>query len=109
LAARLRRNPVFLLALGPAGQEIADWTSLEKELATPADFGVIAGNCTAVGNPLLDEEGDLIVTVEETKLAGMGDFVCLDATHTFLMRNAEVKRMAHRFLKTGRFAPAQSP
>jgi pimeloyl-ACP methyl ester carboxylesterase len=103
LAARLRRNPVFLLALGPAGQEIADWNSLEPSLATPADFGVIAGDCSMLGNPLLDAAGDLVVTLEETRLPGMRDFACVDATHTFLMRNPEVKRITLNFLRDGSF------
>lgn len=104
LAVRLRRNPVFLLALGTAGQEIAEWSTLEKTLGTPKDFGVIAGDCSLLGNPLLDESGDLVVTLEETRLPGMKDFVCVDATHTFLMRNPEVKRITLSFLRDGSFS-----
>ena len=103
LAARLRRNPAFLLGMGPAGQEIAEWTALSRTLATPADFGVIAGNCRSL-NPLLrDPAGDLVVCVEETRLAGMADFREMDVTHTFLMRNQHVIRQTVTFLRTGRF------
>lgn len=104
LAARLKRNPVYLLAIGPIGQEIAEWKRLEKSLATPRDFAVIAGNCKSFSNPLLDDAADLVVTVEETKLDGMSDFRCMDVTHTFLMRNPDVMRQTLSFLREGRFA-----
>lgn len=104
LAARLRRNPAFRLMLGPAGQEIAEWQTLRTTLATPESFAVIAGECARIRNPLLDKAGDLVLTVEETKLAGMSDFRCLDVNHTFLMRNPEVMRLTLSFLQTGRFA-----
>lgn len=103
LAARLKRNPVYLLAIGPIGQEIAEWKRLEKSLATPRDFAVIAGDCKSFSNPLLDDAADLVVTVEETKLDGMSDFLCVDVTHTFLMRNPQVIRQTLSFLRGGRF------
>ncbi len=103
LAMRLQRNPVYLVALGPTGQEIADWRELEATLATPEHFGVIAGSYGGLANPLLDAEGDLVVTVEETKLEGMSDFRSMNVTHTFLMRNPQVMRMTLCFLREGSF------
>src|SRR5690606_32797618 len=108
LAKRLKDNLAFRVALGPSGQEIAQWESLPAELATPRDFGVIAGQCSFMGNPLLGADGDLVVSVDETRLQGSSDFACLDATHTFLMRNPEAMRMTASFLRCGKFTPPAS-
>ena len=103
LAARLRANPVFLATAGPVGAEIGHWTELSAKLATPRQCGVIAGDCRSLSNPLLEGGGDLVVTVEETKLEGMTAFLCVDATHTFLMSNPDVMRQSLTFLRHGRF------
>ena len=103
LAARLKANPVFLATAGPVGREIAHWSDLAGKLATPAECAVIAGNCKSISNPLLEGGSDLVVTVEETKLEGMKAFLCIDATHTFLMNNPEVMRQSLAFLRHGRF------
>lgn len=103
LAARLRANPVFLAAAGPVGQEIGRWRELAQKLATPVQCAVIAGECRSLSNPLLDGSGDLVVTVEETKLEGMQAFLCIDATHTFLMNNPAVMRQSLAFVRQGRF------
>ena len=103
LAARLKANPVFLATAGPVGHEIGHWRELSAKLATPRECAVIAGDYRGLNNPLLDGSGDLVVTVEETKLEGMKALVCIDATHTFLMNNPEVMRQSLAFLRHRRF------
>ena len=49
-------------------------------------------------NPLLEGDDDGIVTVEETKLAGMAEHVVVDAIHTFVMDHPEARAAALRFL-----------
>ena len=62
-------------------------------------FLVVAGGTGAGGhNPLLEGDDDGIVTVEETKLAGMAEHVVVDAIHTFVMDHPEARAAALRFL-----------
>ena len=110
MAGQLGASLLFRVVDGPAGQEIVAWDELEPTLATPSDFGVIAGRFDPVSNPLLNEPSDLVVTVEETKLAGQSDFATVAHSHTLIMRRRDVMTMTRQFLQSGRFAeqPAEA-
>jgi hypothetical protein len=41
--------------------------------------------------------------VEETRLAGMADFITVDANHTFIMDHDDTIRQVLAFLEGGRF------
>jgi hypothetical protein len=47
---------------------------------------------------------DGTVSVVSTQLVAMRDFIELDVSHTFIMRNADVARQTIEFLQSGRFA-----
>lgn len=110
LAAGLVRNPIFRWYYGPAGLELADGSSWPQP---PAPFGVIAGTRSfAMTNPTSWTLGrrfapttpnDGTVAVEETKLDTMTDFAQVDATHTWIMNDANVLRFAVSYLKYGMF------
>lgn len=109
-ARRLARLSLLHVVLGKPFAELGrDWATLERSLATPADCGIIAGGRGRDSgyNPLLDGDDDLVVSVEETRLAGASDFIVLPATHTFLMNRPDVQRQTLLFLKTGHFDHAQ--
>ncbi len=89
------------------GRELAEgWPELSKHLAIPQfEFGIIAGG-TGDGrgyNRLLNGDNDLIVTVEETRLPGAHDFLCVPVMHTFLMDDRRVEEATLRFLNDGYF------
>jgi pimeloyl-ACP methyl ester carboxylesterase len=93
---------------GPAGLQLGTGAqSIPKQLG-PVLFplGIIAGTRTI--NPLLSlslpNPDDGKVSVENTKVDGMADFIEVPHTHTFIMRSETVIQQVLHFLKHGRFA-----
>ena len=76
----------------------------------PVDFalGVIAGTANRrsfmPGAP--GEASDGTVTVVETMVPGMIDFIEMDTSHTFMMWNSAVLSQVEHFLRTGAFLRA---
>jgi pimeloyl-ACP methyl ester carboxylesterase len=106
LARRLARLGLLHVVLGKAFTALGgERASFEAELATPREFGIIAGSrgrdCGY--NPLLVGDDDLIVSVEETRLEGAADSLVLPAMHAFIMNHAEVQRQTAYFFRHGRF------
>ncbi|MCA9048829.1 MAG: hypothetical protein KDA89_08885 [Planctomycetaceae bacterium] len=112
MANFLRKNPVFRMLLGPAGQQlVTDAEGLIGRLPSPnVEFGIIAGGRgTDRGyNPLLPGDNDMTVTVESTRLNGAADFLRLPVIHSFLMTDPAAIEATRRFLRTGRFAGTAS-
>ncbi len=110
LARAVDDNVLFETLWGVSGKELANgFPELEAQLATPDfEFGIIAGKLDSqlVRNPLVKGPGDLVVSVEETKLRGAVDFRTVNSTHTRIMNQKETLEYVHRFLKNGYF---QSP
>ncbi len=106
VARLLKKSKLFEWIGGKSGQELGPvWTELEKNLGVPTEFGVIAGS-TAGGkgtNPLIDGDDDLVVGVDETKLAGASDFLVVDSIHTTIMDKDQVQQATLRFLQHGYF------
>lgn len=75
----------------------------------PVDFelGVIAGTADWLPLPAGAEApvSDGIVSVDETLVEGMRDFVAVPASHTFMMWDDEVIAQVLEFLRNGRFRP----
>ena len=93
-------EPDALAQLG-TGEE-----SVPRRLGAPDfELGVIAGTRNLrkliPGTP--SETSDGVVTIEETKTAGMKDFLPVPATHTTIVWNREVQRQTAYFLRDGRF------
>jgi len=107
LAERVGRNKAFELIVGASGTQIASkWKELEKHLATPrCQFGIIAGGGGKQRgrNPIIHGDDDLVVSVEETRLAGARDFIVLPVFHTFMMDDDKVRECTLRFLNHGYF------
>ena len=109
----LAQAPGFQLFNGPAGMQLGtDADSIPSQLG-PVSFslGVIAGNKTF--NPLLSQflpnPDDGKVSVASTRVAGMADFVVVNASHPFIMDDDAVIRATIRFLRTGTFEGSQHP
>lgn len=104
----------FGWVLGPTGRQLGtDPDSLPNRLPPPDfELGVIAG--TTSHNPIsgfvIDGENDGTVSVENTRLPGMADFIKLATTHTVIMRSDDAISQTLNFLRDGRFeheAPAE--
>ncbi len=111
---QLGRSWLFEQTFGPVGGELGtEPESLPNRLAPPDfEFGVIAGTAAInpVGSLLIPGDDDGTVAVENTKLAGMSDFLALPHSHSFIMNSPKVAAATLRFLATGRFRkePADS-
>jgi pimeloyl-ACP methyl ester carboxylesterase len=107
LAQKYGANKLYENFAGKSGRQLTrGWGELEKKLATPTcEFGIIAGGKRDdIGfNPLIPGDDDLLVTVEETKLAGARDFLLLPVTHAGQMRRPEIQNYTRNFLEKGYF------
>ncbi len=108
LARLLQDNVLFKTFWGISGQDLSSrWQDVEAKLATPDfEFGIIAGSrpeSSALDNPLFSDENDLVVTVEETQLAGATDFMQRDLLHSSMMNDEAVQQAALSFLQHGWF------
>jgi pimeloyl-ACP methyl ester carboxylesterase len=107
LAERFQYDPVFRVVFGTGGQQFTkQWARLQERLAIPScAFGIIAGGAEDGdgGNPMLEGDDDMVVTVEETRLPGAADFVIVPAVHTFIMDDSRVHEYTLRFLQHGYF------
>ena len=119
-----------VVMLGPPnqGSEVADWVESNELLEMlapqavaqlskgdesvplklgPVDFelGVIAGTvnrrAALPGIPLLPSDGT--VTVAETRVDGMADFIMMPTSHSFMMWNSAVIYQVRHFLRNGVF------
>jgi len=92
---------------GPAGRQLGKGEDSVPLQLGPADFelGVIAGNRTIdpITSAVLENPDDGRVSVEDTKLEGMADFVVVNHSHAFMMRMRRTIELTKSFLKTGRF------
>lgn len=103
----LRGVPGFDWLNGPAGLQLGKGEeSLPLKLGPAAfELGVIAGNRTIdpITSSVLDNPDDGRVSVEDTKLDGMTDFVVVEHSHAFMMRMRRPIELTIRFLNSGSF------
>jgi len=106
----LRHFPGFKLINGQAGLQLGTREGSVPLMLGPVDYevGVIAG--TRTFNPILSQylqnPDDGKVSVENTKVQGMTDFVVVPHSHPFIMKSSLVIEQAFSFIKTGRFLHA---
>ena len=102
--------PGFDWLNGPAGKQLGKGEESVPLSLGPASFelGVIAGNRTIdpITSAVLENPDDGRVSVEDTKLEGMSDFVVVDHSHAFMMRMRRTIELTVRFLQTGAFSEA---
>ncbi len=100
--------PGFDWLNGPAGRQLGKGENSVPLRLGPADFevGIIAGSRTIdpVTSAVLDNPDDGRVSVEDTRLEGMRDFVVVEHSHAFIMRMSRPVELTIRFLTSGSFA-----
>jgi len=105
--------PGFDWINGPAGKQLGKGEESVPLKLGPADFelGVIAGNRTIdpITSSVLPNPDDGRVSVEDTKLEGMRDFVVVDHSHAFMMRMQRPIDLTIAFLRNGEFSEAEAP
>ncbi len=103
----LRRVPGFKALNGPAGLQLGTEEGSIPLTLGPVDYevGIVAG--TRTFNPFLSQylsnPDDGKVSVENTKVEGMTDFITVQKSHPFIMKSSEVIVQAISFIKSGRF------
>ena len=99
--------PGFDWLNGPAGRQLGKGDGSVPLRLGPADFelGVIAGNRTIdpITSAVLEDPDDGRVSVADTKLEGMADFIVVDHSHAFMMRMRRPIELTMTFLQTGSF------
>ena len=99
--------PGFDWINGPAGRQLGKGEDSVPLALGPADFelGIIAGNRTIdpITSAVLENPDDGRVSVEDTRLEGMDDFVVVEHSHAFMMRMRTPIELTKIFLKTGSF------
>lgn len=107
----LRHFPGFKAIHGPAGLQLGTREDSIPLMLGPVDYevGIIAG--TKTFNPILSQylqnPDDGKVSVENTKVQGMTDFVVVPHSHPFIMKSSVVIEQAFSFIETGRFVHAE--
>ncbi|HNP64299.1 MAG TPA: alpha/beta hydrolase [Woeseiaceae bacterium] len=99
--------PGFDWINGPAGRQLGKGEDSVPLALGPVTFelGVIAGDRTVdpITSALLDDPDDGKVSVEDTRVEGMDDFVVVHHSHAFMMRMKTVTDLTLAFLKNGSF------
>ncbi len=99
--------PGFEWLNGPAGRQLGKGEDSVPLKLGPADFevGIIAGSRTIdpITSAVLEDPDDGRVSVEDTKLEGMTDFVVVKHSHAFMMRMRRPIELTISFLQTGTF------
>lgn len=107
-----RDVPGFQAWNGPAGMQLGTGPQGIPARLGPVRFelGVIAG--TRTFNPILSQSlpnpDDGKVSVANTRVEGMTDFISLPYTHTFMMQAPAVIEQAIAFIEHGRFNPPET-
>jgi len=99
--------PGFDWLNGPAGKQLGKGPDSVPLKLGAANFqvGIIAGNRSIdpITSAVLDNPDDGKVSVEDTKLEGMNDFIVVEHSHAFMMMMERPIELTIRFLNTGSF------
>jgi len=99
--------PGFDWINGPAGRQLGKGEESVPLKLGPVDFelGVIAGTHTIdpITSAVLDDPDDGRVSVVDTQVEGMDDFVVVEHSHVFMMRMQRPISLTIEFLRNGSF------
>ena len=78
------------------------WDDFVAKLATPPfPFIIVAGDVSdnTIQNPLVDGEGDFVVSLDEARLDGSEAFHTVPVLHSFLMNDDDAIKLVRNFLQ----------
>ena len=105
---RFSKMPGYETVNGPAGYQLGTAPDSVPNSLGPVTYpvGVIAGteSVNLLLSSALPDPDDGKVSVERTRVEGMADFITVEASHPFIMRDDEAIRQALFFLQVGHFA-----
>ena len=103
----VRHWPIYRWVMGQVGQQLGTGPDsvVHKLRPISAEVGVIAGNRSLQPwfSWLLPGEDDGTVSVSSTRLDEMRDFLVVNASHTLVMFNRQVRHQVEHFLRKGSF------
>ena len=104
IARRLAPTGLYGIITGKGGMELGpEWDEFSSRLATPPfPFVIVAGDVSEkpIKNPLVDGEGDFIVSLEETDLQGREEFYRVPVLHSFLMSDASIMKICVDYIRS---------
>lgn len=104
---KLKKIPGFTLMNGPAGQELGTTPQSVPQQLGPVtfDLGIIAGTHSInwILSLYLPNPDDGKVSLENTKVEGMHDFIALPISHPFIMKDKTSIRQSLYYLQEGHF------
>jgi Alpha/beta hydrolase family len=107
----MQNVPGFDWLNGPAGYQLGKGENSVPLALGPVEFelGVIAGNRSIdpITSAVLVNPDDGRVSVEDTKVEGMDDFIVVEHSHAFMMRMRRPIELTKTFLRTGSFSDAR--
>ncbi len=99
--------PGYETVNGPAGYQLGTGPDSVPNVLGPVSYpvGVIAGteSVNLILSTAFDEPNDGKVSVERARVEGMADFITVEASHPFIMRDDDAIRQVLFFLADGRF------
>ncbi len=99
--------PLYRWLTGPAGQELGTGSGAMVYRLKPVEIevGVIAGSrsMNLLFSAFIDGADDGRISVKDTMLPEMRDFIIVPSTHTSIVRDPPVMRQVAHFLTHGRF------
>lgn len=102
----------FEKVFGPSAMQLGTGPESVPNRLGPADFGlgIITGDRTIdpISSWIIPGEDDGKVSVEKTKLEGMADFLVVNVSHAYIMKDPVVAREVLYFLKNGRFSGSKA-
>lgn len=112
VAELLCKLPLYKLFSGPVGKQLRTASDSLPNSMRPVDaeIGVIAGERSSDPwfSVFLKERSDGKVTIENTRLNEMRDFIVVRHGHTYIMNSRLVLDQIEHFLKHGGFMPGTS-
>ena len=106
MARLFESAPLYDVVLRGVGKELAGFDELDAKLGTPpCEFAILAGGKgdDSGWNPLVAGDDDLLVKVEEARLAGARDFRLLKVWHARLGSDPQALALSLKFLQQGCF------